>query len=134
MSRKLWVVRSCVGNLALVLIFFLALRAHGDALQMQNGDHYFGKVISMTTNIVVLQSEVLGTVTLPRSKIALLTLGSNASTNLSVQPLVVNGQIHAAQPSAAGLPKIPVATTGTGGDKNLLTKVESQYLSEATPE
>src|SRR5712671_4577509 len=134
MSRNMRIMQTCVASLLISFVFFFVPRANADQLEMQNGDHYLGKVISMTTKTVVLQSEVLGTVTLPRNKISLLRLGSNVSTNVLVQPTVVNAQVHAAPASATNVPKIPVATTGTGGDKNLLKKVESQYLSEATPE
>src|SRR5437899_8094720 len=51
-----------------------------DQIEMQNGDRYFGKVLSVTTNTVVLQSEVLGTVNLPRARVANIALGT-AATN-----------------------------------------------------
>lgn len=133
MSRKLRIVSACVAGLAITFVL-LALRARADQIEMQNGDHYLGKVVAMTTNTVVLQSEVLGTVPLPRNKIALLTLGANGSTNLPVPPAVVNGQVRAAPKMTASLPKAPVAAKEPGGDKNVLKKVESEYLSEATPE
>lgn len=134
MSRKLRIVRACVASLAIAFAFFVAPRAQADQIEMQNGDHYLGKVVAMTTNTVVLQSEVLGTVPLPRNKIALLTLGSNVPTNLPVPPAVVNGQVHAAPKMASSLPKAPVAAKEPGGDKSILKKVEAEYLSEASPE
>jgi hypothetical protein len=134
MSRKLRIVRTFVTSLAITFVWFLVSLSRADQLEMQNGDHYLGKVISMTTTSVVLQSEVLGTVTLPRNKIALLTLGANSSTNFPVSPAVVNGQVRAAPTITASLPKAPVAAKQPGTDKSVLKKVESEYLSEATPE
>jgi hypothetical protein len=105
-----------------------------DQIEMQNGDHYLGKILSVTTNAVVLQSEVLGTVTLPRSKIGLLTLGSSTSTNRPAPAVGANGQLPVSVVPPANAPKVPAATKQPGIDKSLVQKVESQYLSEATPE
>src|SRR3974377_2200901 len=73
MSLKLLFARS--GTILLV-IAALALRA--DVLEMQNGDRYSGKVISVSSDIVVLTNEVLGKVTVPRGKVASLSIGTNA--------------------------------------------------------
>src|SRR5882724_6940404 len=56
---------------------------YADQIEMQNGDRYAGKVLTLSSNSVVLQSEVLGTVTLPREKIATIALGPTVSTNTS---------------------------------------------------
>lgn len=53
-----------------------ALKA--DELDMQNGDRYFGKVESVTAKDVIMNSEILGKITLPRSKVSCLTFGTNA--------------------------------------------------------
>jgi hypothetical protein len=55
----------------------LAVRA--DVLEMQNGDRYSGAVLSMTADTVVLNSEVLGKINVPRSKVASLKFGSNTN-------------------------------------------------------
>jgi hypothetical protein len=59
-------------TIALVLA---TLSVRADQLQMQNGDRYTGKVVSVTEDSVVLQSDVLGKVTLPRNKIQTLNFG-----------------------------------------------------------
>src|SRR5215469_2143122 len=72
--------RNLVPVLAVCLSFCsYALRA--DQLQMQNGDHYTGKIVSVTSNVVVLQSDVLGRIALPREKVLTLTFGSVVPTN-----------------------------------------------------
>src|SRR5437868_2582255 len=59
------------------LLLFAAIQClHADQLEMQNGDRYVGKVLSLNSNVVVLQSEVLGTVNLPRGKVTAITLGT----------------------------------------------------------
>jgi hypothetical protein len=39
---------------------FTAFGLRVDQVQMQNGDRYAGKVVSMTANALVLQSDMLG--------------------------------------------------------------------------
>src|SRR5947207_733494 len=113
--------RVCIASFTVIVILFISrFGLPADQVEMQNGDHYVGKVTSMTTNSVVLQSEVLGAVTLPRSKIALLTLGSIASTNT---PALPKPQALAAKPTSAAIPA-PAAKPVT--DKLLIQKVESQ--------
>src|ERR1700761_2581884 len=53
-----------------LLISAISLRA--DQLQMQNGDRYAGKILSVTSNTIVFQSDVLGKLTLARDKVAML--------------------------------------------------------------
>ena len=134
MSRRREITRVCVASLIAVLVLFVSLCPRADQIDMQNGDHYIGRILSLTTNTVVLQSDVLGTVTLPRGKIALLTLGASASTNLPVAAAGVNAQVQAPVVPPATAPKLPALTKAPASDKNLIQKVESQYLSEATPE
>ena len=85
----------------LLLMFAMAPALRADVLEMQNGDRYSGKVLGMSADTVVLKSEVLGKINVPRSKVASLTFSTNAtpptaavnlprpvSTNL---PIVVTG-------------------------------------------
>lgn len=53
-------------------------RLRADQLEMQNGDRYVGKILSVSEESVLLQSEVLGKVKLPRNKVASLAFGTNA--------------------------------------------------------
>jgi hypothetical protein len=102
-----------------------------DQIQMQNGDHYFGRVVSVSSNTVVLQSEVLGSVTLPREKIASISFVTNPPAKLV-----------SSKPLNAAVPK-PVSTA-TNATKDLpaqlrtspasVKDVEEQYLAGATPE
>jgi len=60
-------------------IFVAAPLLHADQVEMQNGDRYFGKVLSVSADTVVLESEVLGKINVPRKKIASLAIGTNAA-------------------------------------------------------
>jgi len=105
-----------------------ACLARADQVLMQNGDRYNGKVVSVSTNVVVLQSEVMGTVTLPRGKVAALDLGmvQTNPTPPKPQPIAMKGN---------------VVTNGLAGQlselnshTNLVQQVRSQILADAPPE
>jgi hypothetical protein len=104
------------------LFAFLAV-AQADQVEMQNGDHYVGKIISMTGDTVLLQSDVLGRVTLPRSKVASVTLGAN-------QIHAVASPSHTNANNADGL----AAFRHLGTNTNFIEQVRKQYLAEAGPE
>ena len=63
--------------------FFFTLIAaswlRADQVEMQNGDRYSGKVLSVSADTVVLDSEVLGKINVPRKKVASLAFGTNAA-------------------------------------------------------
>ena len=56
-----------------------APRLRADLVEMQNGDRYSGKVLSVSADTVVLDSEVLGKINVPRKKVASLMFGTNAA-------------------------------------------------------
>jgi len=106
-----------------------------DQVEMQNGDRYAGTVLSLDANSVVLRSEVLGKVSLPRSQVAHIVLGSVARTNDARLALSTN--------KLSRLPARAVARTNSelavmlrqlGSDTNSLREVQEQFLSQAGPE
>jgi hypothetical protein len=113
-----------------VLLTFLA-STHADQLQMLNGDRYFGRVMSISSNTVVWQSDVLGSVTLPREKITSITFGTNAATkSISLTP---------ARPTPAKAPANRVAGAQTVPTQlrtspHAVKEIEEQYLAGASPE
>jgi hypothetical protein len=120
---------------ALLLVSVAPLRVWGDQVEMQNGDRYVGQVLSLNTNAVVLQSTVLGTVRLPRSKVAVITLGPVPATNSPALPLSANAQPLApsATPAIAATNLSP-ALHGLSMSTNLIQQVQAQFLSGAGPE
>jgi len=54
-------------------------RLPADEVAMQNGDRYFGKVLTVTADAVVLQSEVLGKVSVRRKDVVALAFGTNGA-------------------------------------------------------
>src|SRR5215469_6384561 len=63
---------------AIILTLIVAPGLRADVLEMQNGDRYSGKVISVSPDTVVLTNEVLGQITVPRSRVTSLSVGTNA--------------------------------------------------------
>jgi len=64
---------------AFMFVFAPGLRA--DEVAMQNGDRYFGKVVSVSPKSVTLDSENLGKISVPREKVVSLLFGTNVEMN-----------------------------------------------------
>lgn len=116
---------------AFVLIFAAdALRA--DQVQMQNGDRYAGKIVSLNSNSVVLESDVLGKVTLPRDKVAGITVGAAVAASSTPAGSNVVG-------SVTGPPKVPRTVTHSPAVRGLTTnspsiqQIREQMLAGADP-
>lgn len=95
-------------------IIFLSVAAfwlRADEVEMQNGDRYFGKVLSVSADSVTLDSEVLGKINVPRKNVASLAFGTNAPARKlksSVAPVSTPTNLAIAAP--------PSAATGTNAD------------------
>ena len=103
----------------------------GDQVQMQNGDRYFGRVLSLNTNTLVLQSDVLGSVRLPRGKVALITLGTATPTNAAGAMGAPNNR--PAAPTNAVL-DLSASLRDLGANTNFIRQVQAQFLGDAGPE
>src|SRR5215211_7742734 len=88
-------------TLGAALLLFAGLLC-ADELQMSNGDRYVGKIVSLDTNAVVLESDVLGTVRLARSKVASINLGTQAPAQVTQSSTITNR-----------LPRVRVPTTAS---------------------
>jgi len=114
------------------LLFCILLTApslQADQVQMLNGDHYAGKILSLNSNSIVFESDVLGKVTLPREKVASMNFGASATTNATVAPRVVtttNRLVHSSTNIAAAL--------RNGTNIATIEQVRQQMLTGTTPE
>jgi hypothetical protein len=120
----LLIQRSILIGCALLLLLAAPFRTWGDQIEMQNGDRYVGQVLSLDAKTVVLQSAVLGTVRVARSKVAVITLGPAAATNSPALTL----------PAATAGTNAAPALRGLGANTNLIQQVQKQFLSGAGPE
>ena len=107
-----------------------------DQVIMQNGDTYNGTVLSMTTNILVLQNDNLGKVTLSRAKVTTILLGTSASTSTlpktSPANIVVVGR--PATPEANTVSDLPETLRSLRDQTNLIQQVQSQVLGSGSPD
>jgi hypothetical protein len=121
--------RQCAVVWLLFGTFLTAFSLHADQLQMVNGDHYAGRILSLNSNTIVFESDVLGKVTLPREKVASMALGANAATNAPVAPRVVtatNHLVHASTNVSAAL--------RNGTNAATIEQIRQQMLTGTTPE
>jgi hypothetical protein len=120
---------------AALLLFAASGRLCADQIEMQNGDRYVGHVVSLNTNTIILQSDVLGTLRLPRAKVAGITLGARSPTNSPPLPSLINGQVPAVSAAPANAaPTVSPVLRQIGSNTNLIQQVQKQFLSSAGPE
>jgi hypothetical protein len=107
----------------------MALSLRADQLQMLNGDHYTGKILSLSSNSIVFESDVLGKVTLSREKVAAMNFGVNAATNTPTAPRIVtatNRLVRANTNLATAL--------RNGTNTATIEQIRQQMLTGTTPE
>jgi len=68
----------------LIFIFVAALVLRADEVDMQNGDRYFGRVSSVSADTLVLESDVLGKINIPRKKVTNVAFSTTAVVPASV--------------------------------------------------
>lgn len=123
-----------------ILCLFVSAKMPADEVDMQNGDRYFGKVVSVSADTVVMNSEMLGKINVQRQKVSGLLFGSNGTN----APLIVSGPI-AHSFSSTNLATAPVLASSTalgntnvdlsaafrqlGTDTNFLGQIRQQMLA-----
>ena len=109
---------------------------HADLVEMQNGDRYAGKVLSVSADTVVLDSEMLGKITVLRKKVASLAFGTNAVAPKAAANIIVRASATA-NPAAA-VPTAALANTNVdlsvalhrlGADTNFVGQIRQQMLA-----
>jgi len=117
--------RTFLPVLLLSVAVVISQLARADQIEMQNGDRYHGKVLSLTNDLMVLQSEILGTVTIPRAKIARIALGASATNSVNSSPKPLAASTNSGATALASLRK-----AGAADDAE---KVKQQFLGDADP-
>jgi hypothetical protein len=128
-------MRFLLAPVGMIFIFASAFRLRADEVNMQNGDRYFGKVLSVSADTVVLESEILGVINVPRKKVASLAVGNGASapkTATDAAPASASANLLATAPSA-----IPADTNldlsasfrGLGANTNFIGQIRRQLLA-----
>ena len=124
-----------ISRFVTVILFLATICLRADQVEMQNGDRYLGTVLSLDTNTLVLRSTVLGTVSLPRSQVALITLGSSGATNFTGAASAAKRQSAASSIAITnGMTDLSVPLRQLGANTNFIEQVRRQFLSDAGPE
>jgi hypothetical protein len=121
----------------------LAPSAKADLLELTNGDHYRGVVVSMTRSNLQFQSEIQGLVTLPRDKVAQITFreavvshpvatATNAAPRIVGAPLILSGPDNPAQHNSAEAVANQMRQQGV--DPKLVNQIQEQIFGKANPE
>lgn len=96
---------------------FCAATVRADLLSMSNGDRYHGAIQLVNEKEVHLQSEILGLIKIPRTKVTAIQFGDVKETAAPV-----------AKASSAA------ASDQLGFDPKAVEKVQQEFLGTATPE
>jgi hypothetical protein len=132
---------------AFLSLGFAVSSSSADQITLRNGDVLNGKVLSMAANTLVLQDDSLGTLTLPRLKVANITFGTVAATATAMRPgamvLSFTNNVQASpkigsqpQPNSASAPgsDLQAMAREIQNHSNLVQEVTAQVLgSSASP-
>jgi len=103
---------------------------------MQNGDVLNGKVLTVTTNILTLQNDNVGIITLSRAKVSNITFGTTA-VKIPVPAVSVTNTVSASppeNPQTNSMSDLQSMFRGIHDQSNLVQQVEAQVLgSSASP-
>lgn len=121
--------RALAGLICGALIWAIQFAA-ADQVTLQNGDTYRGKVVSMNSNSVVFQSEMLGQLTFGRAKVHSIVLGTTPPTTTAT-----NLQPRTTSVTQSNLNSdLTAAFRNLGSQTNLIQQVQAQFLATAGPE
>ncbi len=122
---------ACAGVASLLAV--PVLRA--DQVEMQNGDRYAGTVLSMDASTVVLRSELLGRISLPRKQVAVISLGVAGTNTARLRPAGTN---LLPRRVTAGVAKtnaeLAAILRQLNSDTNAVRQVQTEILTGASPE
>ena len=119
------------------MAFFCALMvvtSRADQVVMQNGDILNGKVLTVSTNILVLQNDNLGTIALPRRKVANIVFGSIAAPLPALSVTNLSEMHQASVPQANTNSDLETGLRGIRNDTNLIQEVQAQILGSSSPD
>ena len=122
----------------IIFLFVAASWLRADQVEMQNGDRYFGRVLSVSADTVTLESEVLGKINVPRKKVASLAFGTNAAapkaaTNVAPVSVPTNLPTVASPVALAGTnADLSAAFRDLGANTNFIRQIREQMLAGNT--
>jgi hypothetical protein len=128
---KQMVFTSCI--VAALLLKAVSLRA--DQVEMQNGDRYVGKVLSLDSKTLLLKNDNLGAIRLSRAKVTHVTFGASTVTNVAPALTATNSQpTTPAVTTTNSQPNFAASLKTLGANTNAVKQIQSQFLAGAGPE
>jgi hypothetical protein len=120
-------------------LFLCGQTVRGDQVEMLNGDRYVGHVLSLGSDTLVIQNEFLGTLKLPRARIATISLESRSFSTNAVRFTPVTSRTNSvpATPHASSLnlnDGFDTAIKQLGSSSNFINQVQQQFLAGSGPE
>jgi hypothetical protein len=122
----------------MIFVLVATPRLRADLVEMQNGDRYAGKVLSVSADTVVMESDVLGRINVPRKKVASLAFDTNAvapktAANVNVR-VPVSANLPAAVPAAVRANTnvtLSASLRQLGSDTNCVGQIRRQMLADS---
>jgi hypothetical protein len=111
-----------------LLLAVSVLRLLGDDLETVNGEKYVGRVGLVTDKVVVFQSDTAGKITLPREKVASLSMRQKAPERIAA------GDKNGKPVRAANESEIESAVRDLKTNNLIVRQVQNQLLAQAGPE
>ena len=133
-SKRSW--RETILGLACAAALLPALPARADILELSNGDHYSGTLVSLNQTNLEFRSEIQGVVKIPRDKVARITFREisakpAAGTALPLSlPTLRPPAAAGSNQSAAAIAQI----RKNGVDAQTLKELQEQLLGQSSPE
>ena len=114
-----------------ILTWLQTIVSYAETIHLINGDQIKARVISLDENHLSIQSEILGLLSIPRTKVARIDfiIQTHASNAASPQDRLLAPNSH----RAPGKLNMPGALNGAGST-NLIQQVQQQMLTTAGPE
>ena len=121
--------------IALLSVVLSPWTVRADQVRMQNGDSYYGDVVSLDRETLVLESDILGTVRVPRIRVAGVAFGVKAKSAVA-PPLNRTNQLFRNKPITGtnGPSDLSAAFRQLGSESNLVQQIQTQFLGDAGPE
>ncbi|HEX4646775.1 MAG TPA: hypothetical protein VH598_14320 [Verrucomicrobiae bacterium] len=115
-------------------------QARADVLELTNGDHYTGTIISVTRTNVEFKSEIQGLLKLPRDKVAVMTLHNSsvpkpgAAISQPAPPAPTLIQTNTPSPVTGQGNAMLEQMRRQGVDPKIVSQVQEQILGKSSPE
>lgn len=122
-----------LAGVEMFLMLAIISALHADVVEMQNGDRYSGRVLSVSADTVVLNSEMLGKINVPRKKVMSLTFGTNAvALTVAGNPALARTNLPSATaPAALANTNVDLsaALRHLGANTNYIGQIRQQMLA-----